>query len=390
MSPAVGARRDAFVDEVRGFALLGIAIVNAPFLAISTSGFTAGSIAAPADRAAAFAMVAFALAKFYLLFSFLFGYSAAYLLRSGSAAERARFRRRLIGLAALGALHAVFAFVGDILMLYALLGIAILMLIRLRQRALLVVGGALLALWFGWLVLLGSAPLGALDGGAAESPAALALDGALAAGGFFNAALARLKFWPEAFGFIALINGPAVLAMFAFGLAAGRDRLLGDVETRAPIFRRAALLGIGIGLPLALAAAWRVVGAADATAMVSAGGFASVALAFAAAPPLSVGYVALLALIRMRWSNALAMFRPAGRMSLTGYLGESILLSVLFSGYGFALFGTVGALAAIGAGVAVFIALDLASRWWLRRFRQGPFEALLARFVDRVQPGERR
>jgi hypothetical protein len=67
--------RETFPDELRGFALLGIVFVNAPFLGISGEGFTPEAVAAWYDRAAAFAVVAFAQAKFYLLFAFLFGYS---------------------------------------------------------------------------------------------------------------------------------------------------------------------------------------------------------------------------------------------------------------------------------------------------------------------------
>ena len=93
--------RQAFPDRLRGLALLGIIVVNAPFLAISSTGYTEASIAAWWDMAAAFAVIALAQGKFYLLFSFLFGYSALFIVRTGAAPGRRRYRRRLVGRAVL-------------------------------------------------------------------------------------------------------------------------------------------------------------------------------------------------------------------------------------------------------------------------------------------------
>ncbi|MEG9218931.1 hypothetical protein V6S72_33495, partial [Pseudomonas aeruginosa] len=73
---APGAVRHPLPDQLRGLALLGIVLVNMPFLAISgTGGFLPSSTSTWYDQATAFAVVAFAQGKFYLLFSFLFGYS---------------------------------------------------------------------------------------------------------------------------------------------------------------------------------------------------------------------------------------------------------------------------------------------------------------------------
>lgn len=375
-------RRDAFVDALRGFALLGIVVVNVPFLALSAEGFSPGSLATVADRAAAFTTIALAQAKFYLLFAFLFGYSLCFLLDRDDDAQRRRFRRRLLGLALLGAAHAVFAFVGDILVLYALIGTALLWWVRWSDRRLLAMVAALLLAW--WLLL---ATLGGslADGAAAtakatSTPALAALDRALGGGGFVEAALARLRAWPEAFGFIAVVNGMAVAAMFALGLVAGRRRAFSIAATSDRFWRRAAAWGWGVGLPPALwSAHWvwldGVSPANDPHAM------RAVLVGFAAAPLLSLAYVATLVRVHRGAPARLAAFEPAGRMSLTGYLGESIVLSLVFSAYGGALFGAVGAAAAMAIAVGTWAALDAFSRVWLLRFRHGPFESLLRRFT---------
>lgn len=377
--------REGLVDALRGFALLGIVVVNVPFLALSPEGFTAASVAAPLDRAAAFVTVAFAQAKFYLVFAFLFGYSLSFLLDRDDAAQRTRFRRRLLGLGLLGALHAVFAFVGDILVLYALIGTSLLWLVRWRDAALLRFAAGLLLAWWALFGVLawaigGDAMLAGSSGGTgASAPPLAGLGHALAQGGFLEAAVARLAAWPEAFGFIAFANGMAVWAMFAVGLVAGRRRCFADVGAHRSRWRRLAAAGWLLGLPPALWSAAVSVGG-DGFAASDPAALVAVVVGFATAPFLSAGYVASLVLLQHRWPQALAMFRPAGQTSLSGYLGESIVLSLVFCGYGLALYGQVGAATAMAIGVATWLALDLFSKAWLARFAQGPFERLLKRF----------
>ena len=52
--------RQVLPDRLRGLALLGIVIVNAPFLGISIEGFTRQSISGPVDLATMFAVITLA------------------------------------------------------------------------------------------------------------------------------------------------------------------------------------------------------------------------------------------------------------------------------------------------------------------------------------------
>ena len=159
-SPTAPMPRQEFADELRGFALLGIIFVNAPFLGISADGFTADSVLAWYDRAAAFAVIALAQAKFYLLFAFLFGYSMHFIVKEDGATSVRRFRRRLLGLGVLGIAHAAFLFVGDILFLYAVLGVTLIWMRRLSDRVVMRV--AVLA-GIVWLLLLTALPLAVMS-----------------------------------------------------------------------------------------------------------------------------------------------------------------------------------------------------------------------------------
>jgi uncharacterized protein len=99
--------REAFPDRLRGIALLGIVVVNAAFLGISADGFTQGSIDGVENRLTALLVATFAQGKFYLLFSFLFGYSAAFILRDNSRPDRRRYLCRILVLFVFGLAHDV-------------------------------------------------------------------------------------------------------------------------------------------------------------------------------------------------------------------------------------------------------------------------------------------
>lgn len=68
-------------------------------------------------------------------------------------------------------------------------------------------------------------------------------------------------------------------------------------------------------------------------------------------------------------------------MSLTGYIGESALLSLIFCGYGLGLFSQLGAARVMLIALAAWLVLDLFAMAWLRVFDQGPLERLLRLWV---------
>jgi uncharacterized protein len=98
-------------------------------------------------------------------------------------------------------------------------------------------------------------------------------------------------------------------------------------------------------------------------------------IGYVAAPLLSMGYLALAH--RWRDSRVFAWAAPGGQISLSSYLGASILLNVVFAGWGLGWLGEISALEAVVIGVVVWFVLQLAARGWLRYFRIGPFEWVL-------------
>ena len=364
-------QRQALPDQLRGFALLGIIVVNMPFLAVSNIGTWELQLSNLSDKVVAFLIVALAQGKFYLLFAFLFGYSLTLILKSRSTNGVRRYLRRLIGLAVLGAGHAYLFFIGDILMSYALLGLVLLLFIGRSTRTVLfasafsyVIGLALLA-----LVFFETRRATASAGGFITNPTAL--DDAIK-GSFLDSVVGRANALPEALLVQLVINWFPALSMFLLGLAAGRVGLLSDPAKHKSLWRSCVIVGVLVGLPAGITSAWLALVPEDPTGVY---GIAGVVVGFALAPALSAGYVGAIALLSHR--RFMSYAEPAGRMSLTGYLGESILLAAIFCGWGLGLFGVLNLTQALFVALGVWIALEIFAKQWLRTFAYGPFEWIL-------------
>ncbi len=377
MTTSGATDRQRLPDQLRGIALLGIVLVNLPFLAISNNGFTSTSTTTLPDQVTAFLVVALAQGKFYLLFSFLFGYSLTLMLRRRTGDGLRRFRRRLVGLAVLGVLHAALFFVGDILLSYALLGLVLLWFVGRDDRTALRASIACYGIALVVLLLILQTSTGPSDGGPFGADP---LDAALR-GSFADAVRGRLTALPGVLFVLAVLNWALVVAMFLLGLVAGRRGVLAHPERFRPLWRRLLVLAVVVGLPGGLISAWLSLGPGSGGTQRNALGLL---VGFGSAPMLSAGYVALAALSTN--SRLLALAEPAGRMSLTGYLGESVLLSAIFCGWGLGWYGRLGALACVGIALAVWAALEVFAKLWLSRYRYGPFEWLLRAWSYRSLP----
>jgi len=378
------SNRHRFVDALRGFALLGILLVNIEYLVqpieLGWHGYDSG-----VDQVVRWLVVAFGQTKIYPLFALLFGYGIS--LQMENAKRRGtelwpRYRRRMLGIVVLGLAHGLLFFPGDILVIYAAVGAGAFRFrswetARLLRLAAIVYGVATII----WLVV------GLLD--LTTSPAAPTASAdlveAMTDGSFVDVVVARFWPWLVTAGILAVIQGPAVFAFFLAGIALGRtDRLSDPGRHRAEAFR------VLHWSPLAIA------GAAIGATMTVVGGrwdTLGFAIGFAAAPLLAAAYVAVLSLVltssdaNSLSSRSSAVLEASGRVSLSAYLLQSIVVSTLSFGYGFGLFGRVGPLAGVALAVAVWAALSAAAVAWMRVARFGPFEWVLRSFTyQRRQP----
>lgn len=394
--PAPPTRIEA-IDFLRGVAVLGI-------LAINATGFWGPSLATfsprippiepGADLWFAFAFVVFE-GKMRALFSMLFGASMVLFAQSaerrGLDPDTAQIRR-LLWLALFGYLHFALLWWGDILFLYALCGLGALLLRRLDPRqlvlialpfyALVHVSEALLALpgvLAEQAVLAGTAPAAEVAEQAAmmgRIAASVAKDVGVLNAGFFEAIALKLTNAPLQPITTTLNTFAETTPLMLIGMAMAK----GGFFTRWSRARLQALAVGGIalgGVPTIFAARWMEAHGWPVRAMFWAieDGMALPHLAMA------LGYAAalLLAFTNLsRWWIGRA-FAAAGRCAFSNYLGTTLLMTAIFSGWGLGL-GPELARAWLPAFVLLGWLVMLGwPQWWLKRFGQGPLEHLWRR-----------
>jgi len=124
LAPVVAEARIEALDVVRGFALMGIFLMNIEFFNRSMSGIGEGMPLGLSgwDWFASWFIAYFVQGKFWTIFSLLFGMGFAVMLTRAERGQRdflAPYLRRILGLAVFGAAHYIFLWAGDILFSYA-------------------------------------------------------------------------------------------------------------------------------------------------------------------------------------------------------------------------------------------------------------------------------
>ena len=400
-APLAASDRVAALDVLRGFALLGVFIMNMPAFSHSIFALPDMPQGMLDVLLAGLREILFA-GKFNLLFGLVFGIGFAIQMARLDAAETARaarlgtaprrhratqvYARRLAFLFVIGLIHAMLIWSGDVLLVYALVGFALLGLRRLGDRALCVLIAACLL-----FPALTEALRVAMVSRGFETVATFQYqqfqasnDLAYGSGSFLDAMRETARVfnwsWRSPFGlftyasfFVQMATG--ILVGFVVGRRGWPQRPLADAgaERRAP--RTALLVAIGCGLIEAIAFGWGGEGGLFVSAFARTIGRASLAAFYA------------LAIVRVvrdhrelpRWLRPL---RDAGRMPLSNYLLQTALATFVFYGWGLGFWNSAGPAAEVALAVFLFVAVQLPlSHVWLKRFRYGPLEYLWRRFT---------
>lgn len=368
--------RHELIDALRGFALLGVFLVNLTFLSLYAflpEAERAGLATARLDGIVAVAMTWLVDVKAITVFSLLFGLGFALQMERAGAGSSRRHVRRMLGLAAIGIVHGWFVWWGDILLTYAVVGLLLPLFRHASARMLIALGLAfalllppLLSPWVRPL-LQGLPRAGEVY---AQALQAFGSDGwsAVLVQNIATAQWARVANW-------ALLL--FVLGRFLLGYWAGRTGLLQYPQRHRALLWRlfvgALVVGVLGMLVEAFQAAWR-----ERFPPLN-GEFCKYAIRVVMrAAPLALGVAgacgfALLYLFEpaRRWLCRLA---PVGRMALTHYLLQSFIGIALFYGIGLGLGPRHGLAVVMMIGVAVFVLQVMVSHWWLQRFHFGPVE----------------
>jgi uncharacterized protein len=388
LSPTAPAGREALLDALRGFAVLGILLVNievmrgSDWLVLMDGGPTPPVDFS--DRLVEFAVGWLATAKFISSLAILFGIGAALIaarsLASGGS-PRALLARRYLTLMAFGAAH-MLIFPGDVLFLYGVAGFALLAFIHLDVRALLAWSAALIVIFTSLALTHTIALAGGPTNGIAESTFDSAIDAlrmesvAAYAQGAFTDILSAHAGQAVMLQTAQLLALPWILALFLFGYAVGRAGLVHRLGERRALLRRGAWIGLSIGLPanigvgffgaLAGFGARRELDAPLLTVAADLGQLIG-------APLLATGYLCAVAL-RFADRGPPHALVALGRMTLTAYLLQSVLALAVFGGL--RLYDRLTSTSALLVVAAIWALLLWLCPLWLRHFQSGPVEWL--------------
>ena len=383
--------RSQILDVLRSFALLGICAANYAVFSMfvfQSAPHRASLPTAGIDHWLGYFHFALISGKFYSLFSLLFGIGFSIILLRNQKEGRnplPLFYRRLFFLLVIGLAHALFLWDGDILVLYALLGMLLPFFRNLPDRALIIL----------WIALIFSPLLfdavkviteGKWNLSNLLRPKAISMDAkiGITEKNFSDWLLVNNEYkdvlnWNQS-GFFwrwEMLLGsnrlPKVLGMFLLGLYVGRNLIYARLEENRSLFKKVQKWALIIGLPTSIAFAYFEFDGKHLPSML---GLVDTLFYALSVVPMSLFYASTICLLWLKpvWQKRLALLAPAGRMALTNYLVQTFVGIFIFYGIGLG-FGTKwGPSYFIPVSIALYILQVYYSWIWFMYFKYGPVE----------------
>lgn len=374
IAPTLLSERVEGLDFLRGIALLGILLANmlhfhSPYAYMDPYTQFTG-----ADEQTLFMGIdVFIEASFYPLFAMLFGYGINMKYEKSLKSQMAFapfMARRLALLMVFGLIHALLIWSGDILFTYALMGLAMIVLVKIPKKWLFSLA---LVLYIVPSLLL----YVVLSIGHKINPNAL-LDGfidtekiSMALATYGRGTLGEIVTfrWSEFISFQlfgAITSVVAILPLLMLGAAFSKAKIIERMVTMKGTFVLVMVLFMSVGLLVKTIPYW------DAPT------FENIFLvqSMVGGPLLTIGYASLFLLVwQVPFLRVVTQpFATIGRMAFTTYIMQSIFATLLFYSYGAGLYGKVS----IGTGtllaVGIFVIQLVFAHIWLSKFRMGPLE----------------
>ena len=388
VDPLPASERILTLDVVRGFALLGILIMNMPGFTNSFFIEADGTHlwTQPWDQGAELVRDMLFSGKFNSMFSLLFG--IGFTIQLGRLQERkpehaiAIYTRRLIALLAFGLIHAMVFWTGDVLHIYALLGFLLLLLRNVSNRTVCV----LIALCLAYPAVSGILRLLVVTPETVTSRVALmqaweASNNAIYGHGSFLAAAGEhsrelLFFYGNPWNLWGMFSFYVLMTTtMLIGFLIGRNGWVRRIPEYMPVIKRLQWWALAVGIICALIfgilGEMNRVPGPSATKIVISVAYVLCRLS------LMIFYV--LTIVRLAqlpaWQRMFAPMAAAGRMPLTNYLMQTLIATTIFYGWGFGFWGRMGPAAGLLLAFAIFFVIQVPlSIWWLRHFSMGPME----------------
>jgi len=373
--PVQSHERVEFVDILRGLAVLGILIANM----FSYSGQTYSPQELAGFDRILVAVIRFLVeAKFYSLFSLLFGWGmAVQMLRAEARGTRfvPVYLRRLLILLVFGTLHGFFIWTGDILATYATYGFLLLTLRKSPKKLLLVLVG--LALLLSIVLTVPGEAMDSVRGWYENITDFLRSrtypESLYATGAYKEITRLRIQHTLSRRSHFIYTFGN-IFGMFLLGLYIGKRRIFHDAREHLPLIRKVMWIGLVIGLVFNGIYIYTLLNPdwvpGEVYRLITRGARTI------GAPALMIFYVSAVILLAQKeiWHERLAPLASVGRMALTNYLLQSVVCTLIFYGYGLGLYGEFGPLFGLALTIVIYLAQVRLSGWWLERFQYGPIE----------------
>lgn len=397
--------RVATIDFIRGIALLGILLVNVQTYSLFALLRPEQVYKLGLDQPATYAPTQFFVhllvkGQFYTIYSFLFGLGFYLMSEKNKQAgldSNRFFKRRLWILLALGLLHALVFWFGDVLHKYALLGFTLL---YFSKKSVAVLGK-----WVIGLVVLGIVIQIVQALAFPSTPSAQA-----ASQQQFDAVVMRVvttwqqgAFWEvmslQSLGVVmlhvmAFKHGFASYlhyeVMFLLGLMVGKLQLFNRLAEVKNQFLRIAFWLFPMGLILKAVASLSVFDIHLSISNPLTFDPLLLSLAdFLGTPLLTVVYLIELSLLFNRYPSRITHWiANSGRLGLTNYLMQTLLCMGLFYGYGLGLSGRLTLLDSLGVAGSIYVCQVGYSNLWLMYYRMGPLEWLWRKLTYGKQRAE--
>ena len=374
--PVQPSERLIFVDILRGFAVFGILVAN--------MGHFSGQMGLDSytrfiDKAVLIAIMFFIQAKFYSLFSLLFGWGLAVQL------NRAKLKginivpvyiRRLFILLGFGVIHAILIWSGDILLTYALLGFLLILFRNCSVKYLLVLVG--LFLLFSMVITLPGELMVSFRSWYAELTSDLRYEfyplSLYNTGNYLEITKLRLQDYLNGSSLLIYSLGN-IFAMFLLGLFIGKQRIFHHFQRNTKLFIIVCAVGLVLGVVFNSIFVY-------STLHPELGGaynrFLSKSARTIGAPALMLFYISGIILLWQResWKKRLNPLNHVGRMALSNYIFQSLVATLIFYGYGLGLYGDVSRIFALGLSVLIFYIQVKLSKAWFETHDYGPLERI--------------
>ena len=372
--------RVEILDIFRGVAVFGIFVVNIEIM--NCTFFNQASFSAQwtssLDQAAVRILQLFFYSKFFPIFSFLFGVGIAMQALKGLENNKypvSFFIRRMSFLFFLGIFHVLFLWSGDVLHLYAILGLLTLILLKVPSKLLLL--GSVLLLLFPFYDQMAELIFNAINFRPEiflEGYSAQEITGIIRKGTYFEGIKLRGLEYASNVPVLYVFLAPVAFSMFLLGIYFGKQKLVYSIDSFIDKIKKPAI-SIAVITNLYRLIFLFVLPDLDIYSNESIRPL-FFKLMFLSDISMGLFYLWFIGWIVRNpyWENFLNPVRYVGRMALTNYIMHSFIGLLLFSSVGFQLYETLSPSATLLTAIAVFSFQLIFSKIWLSYFNYGPLE----------------